>query len=126
MRSFETLISASSSCTLAACELLRLAKPASEFALEASPESLAVLPVLVLQKPEGFCGTQLSDSGEVFHSTPIRNLGAGEFALGQHRGHSIVPERDSGTSAKLLIHGLNRADGRNDNLWHKYSACPDC
>ena len=51
-----------------------------QFGLEASPDSIAILPVLTLEKAKSFFGTQLGDSCEVVDAQPIKDFCTGEFA----------------------------------------------
>lgn len=57
-----------------------LSSPLRRFGLEARPCALVLTVMLVLKQAECFLCAELRDSGEVFSSEPIQNLGAAEFA----------------------------------------------
>jgi hypothetical protein len=98
--------------------LLNFGSPLVEFSFEASPCSLVVVGVFLLEQPEGFLGAELSDTGEVLDPETVEHLGALQLAFaqakrafdgfGRHRqlgGHAIP------TLLKLCWHPIGAGSG---------------
>jgi hypothetical protein len=75
-----------------------------EFGLEASPDSLLIVVLLLEEEAEGFFRTKLGNAGEILNAEAIQNLGSLQLAFaqtqralngfGRHRqlrGHAILP-----------------------------------
>jgi hypothetical protein len=75
-----------------------------QFVLEASPDRLLVMVLLLEEQAEGFFRTKLGNAGKVLHPEAIQDLGALQLAFaqtqralngfGRHRqlrGHAILP-----------------------------------
>src|ERR1035437_7368356 len=63
--------------------LLDLSRSLRQFGLEASPCSLVVVGVFLLEQPEGFFGRELSNSGEVLDAEAVENLCPFQLAFAQ-------------------------------------------
>src|ERR1035438_5925406 len=78
-----------------------------QFSLEASPDTLLILLVLLLKQPEGFLGGKLGDSGKIFDAQPIQHFGTSKCACAEAQRAFYVVWNKWLCRRKGLIHILS-------------------